>query len=71
MQTAPRMTRAHYNFLADTLGPLVSWPSHLHVVADELAATNPRFDKEKFLRRAIKAWEDKHDYAPIDDEIPY
>ena len=71
MQIAPRMTRAHYKFLADTLGPLVSWPSHLHVVADELAATNPRFDKEKFLRRAIKAWEDKHDIEPINDEIPY
>jgi hypothetical protein len=40
-------------------------------VADELAATNPRFDKEKFLRRATKAWEDRHEIGEIDDEIPY
>ena len=71
MQTAPRMTRAHYDFIADKFGPLVPWPTHLHEVAEILADTNPRFDKEKFLRRAIKAWEDKHDIAAINDEIPY
>ena len=71
MQTAPRWTRKDFEYFADLIGPLVSWPSHLHVVADELAATNPRFDREKFLRRATKAWEDKHDIAAINDEIPY
>jgi len=67
----PRMTRAHYEFIADTIGPLVAWPSQLHTVADKLAATNSRFDKDKFVRRATKAWEDQHDIQGINDEIPY
>ena len=71
MQTAPRWTRKDFEYVADHFGPLVPFPTCLHDVADMLAYTNPRFNREKFLRRAIKAWEDKHDYAPIDDEIPY
>ena len=71
MQTAPRWTKKDFEYFADLIGPLVGWPSHLHEVADGLEATNPRFDRVKFIRRATKAWEDKHDYAPIDDEIPY
>ena len=59
-QSAPRMTRAHYQFIADNIGPHLSWPSTLHDIADKLAATNPLFDKEKFIQRATKAWEDAH-----------
>ena len=71
MQTTPRMTRAHYEFIADTIGPLVPFPTALHDVADALEATNPRFDRNKFIRRGTKAWEDRHDIGEIDDEIPY
>lgn len=65
------MTRGHYNFIADTIGPMVAWPSHLHLIADELARTNPRFNREKFIERATKAWEDRNEIDPIDDHIPY
>ena len=71
MPAAPNWTRKDFEFLADFIGPLVGWPSNLHVVADELEATNPRFNREKFLRRATKAWEDRHEIGEIDDEIPY
>jgi len=66
-----RMTRQHYEFLADKLGPLVPWPTHLHSIADELEATNPKFDRDKFIRRGTEAWE-KNYIAPVfDDEIVF
>jgi len=68
---APRMSRQHYEFLADTLGHVVSWPSHLHVIADELQKTNPRFDREKFIERATKVWEQNYEPSETYDEIPY
>lgn len=67
---APKMTRKHYNFIADMIGPMVGWPSHLQVIADELAATNPLFNREKFLQRAVAAWEAKQKHVELDDEIP-
>lgn len=66
-----RMTRQHYEFIADTMGPLVSWPTQLISIADELEKTNPRFDRKKFLDRSTKAWEDNHQIEEIDDEILY
>lgn len=63
------MTRKDFIFMADHIGPLLSPQAHI-TVADALEETNPRFNREKFLKRAIKAWEDKH-LAPIEDEIPY
>ena len=71
--TAPKMTRQHYTFIADMLGPMVGFPSHLIVIADELEATNPKFDRKKFLDRATKAWEDANPQImePLDDSIPY
>ena len=66
-----KMSKQHFDFIADTVGPLVGWPSQLHDIADKLAATNPRFDREKFINRACKAWEDNNPREEIDDEIPY
>ena len=66
-----RMSKQHYEFIADTIGPMVGWPSHLHSIADELEKTNPRFNREKFLQRATKAWKDNHDIPDVDDHIPY
>lgn len=68
---APRMTRAHYNFIADVIAPQVSWPTKLRDIADELRATNPKFNRERFLSRATKAWEAAQDVDEIDDEVPY
>ena len=65
------MSKKHYRFIADTFGPMVSWPSQLCGIADELEKTNPRFNRKKFLQRATKAWEDKYTPPEIDDEIPY
>ncbi len=67
----PKMSRAHYNFIADVIGPQVSWPSHLHSIADELEKTNPRFNRKKFLKRATAAWEANHQVAEFEDEVPY
>jgi hypothetical protein len=66
-----RMTRQHYEFLADKLGPLVGWPTHLHSIADELEATNPKFNREKFILRGTKAWEKNYIAPVIDDEIEF
>jgi hypothetical protein len=69
-ETTPRMTRQHFEFIADQIGPHVSWPSHLHDIAGALAATNPMFNKNKFIVRATKAWEDNNlERVEIDDEI--
>jgi len=66
----PLMQQRHFEYLADKVAPLMGWPTQIVTMADRLAETNPRFDKEKFLDRAIKAWEDAHPME-IDDEIPY
>lgn len=65
-----RLTKKHFEFIADTVGPVVGWPSQLHELADKLAETNPRFDKNKFLRRATQAWEDNN-LEDIEDQVPY
>jgi hypothetical protein len=40
-------------------------------MAEELKATNPKFNKEKFLKIAIAAWELANPVKDIDDDIPY
>ena len=67
----PKMTRAHYNFIADMIGPQVAWPSHLQSIADELQKTNPLFNRKKFLERATAAWERNNEVPKFEDEIPY
>lgn len=71
MKTAPRMTRAHYEYLADMFGQIAPWPTTLEVIADHLEETSPKFDRAKFIKRATKKWEDSHDGLKLDDEIPY
>ena len=67
-----RMSNKHFDFIADTIGPMVGWPSHLHVLADELAKSNPKFDRDTFLRRATDAWEQVNQRIhEVDDEIIY
>jgi hypothetical protein len=41
------------------------------MIADDLEAHNPRFNRKRFLDRAIKAWEKNHVIPEFDDEIPY
>lgn len=67
----PPMTRQHYEFIADLMGPMVTWPSHLIDIADALEKTNPKFARKKFLERATKAWEDVQYKGKLDDTIPF
>jgi hypothetical protein len=71
MQTAPKMGRAQFDYLADMFGEVVAWPSTLEYIADRLEETNPRFNREKFIKRSTVKWEESHDLPEIDDEIPY
>jgi len=68
---AVNMTRVHYNFIADKIGPQVAWPSHLHSIADALESTNTRFDRDRFIERATTAWEKHNEINELHDEIPY
>jgi phosphoenolpyruvate carboxylase len=65
------MTRKHFEWVADTVAPMVNSPLIIERIADDLEAMNPRFDRDKFVDRAIKAWEKNHIPEDIDDEIPY
>jgi len=70
------MSKQHFDFIADKVGPLVGWPSQLHEIADELEASNPRFNREKFISRATAAWEKANadrleQLGLVEDEIPY
>ena len=68
---SPPMTRQHYEFIADLMGPMVAWPSHLIDIADALEKTNPKFVRKKFLERATKACEDNQNTGDLHDTIPY
>lgn len=68
---APRMTRQHFEFIADVIAPTLSWPTHIETIADKLAESNDRFDRDKFVARATKAWEDNYVKPHIEDYIPY
>ena len=52
--------RRHYEFIADNIVPLLSWPSDIGRLADLLAKTNRNFNRDRFLDRATAAWEDVH-----------
>lgn len=65
------MQQRHFEYLADNVAPLMAWPSQIVEMAERLANTNPRFNKEKFLKRAVNAWEQANPMEDINDEIPY
>lgn len=67
----PPMTRQHYEFIADLMGPMVAWPSHLIDIADALEKSNSKFVRKKFLERATKAWEDNQNTGDLHDTIPF
>lgn len=66
----PRMSRQHFEFIADNIAPMLSWPTHIKDMADLLAASNPNFNREKFIARATKCWEDNYLPPEVDDYIP-
>lgn len=69
-----RLTRQHFEWVANNIAPMVSWPSHIHSIADKLEATNPNFNRDRFIERATSAWEKNYEGrypSNCDDEIPY
>jgi hypothetical protein len=69
----PSFTRRDFVFIADHIAPMMHWPTHIHDLADMLDATNPRFNRERFIERATKAWEANYqaNLENINDEIDY
>ncbi len=67
----PLMQQRHFEYLADKVAPLLPWPTSIVTMADDLASTNPRFKKEKFIERATAAWEAAHPPQDLNDDIPY
>lgn len=65
------MNRVQLEWMADTFGPMVGWPTQLNQIADELQRANPNFNRDKWLRRATDAWEANYNPSEINDEIPY
>ena len=65
------MTRKHFEWVADSVAPMVSSPLVIERIADDLESMNKRFDRDKFLDRAIKAWERNNLPEGVNDGIPY
>jgi len=65
------MTRKHFEWVADSIAPMVNSPLVIERIADELQEMNPRFNRDRFVDRAIKAWERNNLPQEIDDEIIY
>ncbi len=71
INAAPTMTRQHFEFIADAVGKEV-YPPRMEEIADLIAKSNPKFDRQKFIDRAEKAWLDAHkEELELNDYIPY
>lgn len=66
-----RLTRQHFEFMADEVAPLLGWATGVEELADKLKSTNPRFDRDKFVRRATQNWEQRYKLSleEIDDDV--
>ena len=42
------MNRVQLEWMADTFGPMVGWPTQLNQIADELQKANPNFNRDKW-----------------------
>ena len=51
------MTEKEEDYGAQVLAPLVSSPTIIERMGDDLKAMNPDFNRDKWVDRAIKAWE--------------
>lgn len=66
-----RLTRQHFEFMADEVAPLLGWATGVNELADKLQKTNPRFNREKFVKRATNNWEQRYKLSleEIDDDV--
>lgn len=69
------LNRIQLEWLADTAATTLAkhgaWPTPLHLLADAIEKDCPNFNKDKWIKRALKAWEDNYIRPEINDEIPY
>lgn len=68
-----RLTKQHFEFIADDVAPLLSWVTGIEELADKLESTNPKFDRDKFVRRATQNWEARYQSSleEINDDTCY
>lgn len=64
----PRMTRGHYQFIADTLGEIaesygIPKEALANSFANRLVMTNPRFKRDRFVNRVTNFNKVKHKFA--------
>jgi hypothetical protein len=52
-----KLSRQHFEFIADTIAPMLANPVFVEDIADKLEDTNPNFNREIFTQRALKNWE--------------
>lgn len=66
------MQQRHYEYIADNIAPMLPFPTHIVELGHKLQSTNPKFNFEKFVARATKAWEDNNLISDeeLDDYIP-
>ena len=55
-----KMSRQHFEFITDTIAPLLESATSVEVIADKLEETNPNFNREAFTQRALKNWENEN-----------
>lgn len=55
-----KLSRQHFEFIADEIAPMLSNPLFVEEIADKLEHTNPNFNRETFTQRALKNWEEQN-----------
>lgn len=70
-----KLSRQHFEFIAREIAPLCDvYQLDALTEAVRIASKNPRFDSEKFKRRAKESWDRAYmnsERFTVDDEIPY
>ena len=52
--------QTHLDFISDVLAPMSEYPTHIVAMANKICDANPDMNREKFLARAVSAWEGAH-----------
>lgn len=55
-----KLSRQHFEFIADTIAPMLANPVFVEDIADKLEDTNPNFNREIFTQRALRNWENEN-----------
>ena len=55
-----KLTRQHFEFIADNIAPLLFSPTDVERMADSLEQTNNNFKRGVFVSRCLKNWEERN-----------